>query len=118
MTETVKPTPGPWLLCAHLKDGDQCSCGYRGVIWGPDSKAICQPGHEPAPEGQEGTEPERYPREVELANARLIAAAPDLLNAAKAVIAQWETPNWKLTEPTAKFMSDLRDAISKAEPSQ
>lgn len=69
-------TPGPWELCAHLKYNDACSCGYRGVIYGPepDGFAICQPGHEPAPEGQEGTEPPRYTRDVEIANMRYIAA--------------------------------------------
>ena len=69
-------TPGPWELCAHLKHNDACSCGYRGVIYGPESDgyAICQPGHEPAPEGQEGTEPPRYPRDVEIANMRYISA--------------------------------------------
>lgn len=78
-----KGTPGPWVLCAHLRDNDACECGYRGVIFGPEpiGYAICQPGHEPAPEGQEGTEPPRYPREVEIANSHLIAAAPELLAA-------------------------------------
>lgn len=77
-------TPGPWEVCQHLKsvaDDAACRCGYRGVIFGPDpdiAYAICQPGHQPAPEGEEGTEPARYPRAVEIANAHLIAAAPDL----------------------------------------
>jgi len=80
-------TSGPWELCAHLKHNDACECGYRGVIFGPepDGYAICQPGHEPAPEGQEGTEPPRYPRDVEIANMRYIAtinpeAISDLLS--------------------------------------
>lgn len=81
-------TPGPWELCAHLAFphvDKQCACGYRGVIFGPDDdKAICQPGHEPAPKGQEGSEPGRYPREVEIANARLIASAPELYEALEA----------------------------------
>ena len=86
----ARATPGPWHLCQHLKsmEADQgCSCGYRGVIFGPDKDvayAICQPGHEPAPEGQEGTEPQRYPRETELVNSALIVAAinalPELLD--------------------------------------
>lgn len=78
-----KATPGPWSLCAHLSNpevDEGCGCGYRGVVFGPEHAgyAVCQPGHEPAPEGQEGTEPPRYPRETERNNARLIAAAPDL----------------------------------------
>jgi hypothetical protein len=32
--------------------------------------------------------------------------------AAKAVLAQWDTPNWKLQEPTAKFMEELRSALA------
>ncbi len=38
----------------------------------------------------------------------------NLIGAAKAVLAQWDTPNWKLTEPTAKLMADLRKAVDEA----
>lgn len=84
----VKHTPGPWSVCQHLKSVEcdsACKCGYRGVIFGPDehvAMAICQPGHDrPQREEEWGTEPQRYPREVEIANAHLIAAAPTLLEA-------------------------------------
>ncbi|QIG76655.1 hypothetical protein EVC28_031 [Rhizobium phage RHph_I1_23] len=36
--------------------------------------------------------------------------------AAKAVIAQWDTPNWKLTEPTAKLIESLRAVVSSEKP--
>ena len=92
----VKFTPGPWHLCQHLKsveDDRACSCGYRGVIYGPEhdvAYAICQPGHDPAPTGQEGSEPPRYPREVELANAALISASPDLYDALAEFVREYE----------------------------
>lgn len=89
----VAHTPGPWFVCRHLESVDAdngCRCGYRGVIYGPEhstAMAICQPGHEPAPAGQEGSEPGRYPREVEIANAHLIAASPALYAACEAALA-------------------------------
>lgn len=86
----AKHTPGPWGLCAHLQsiEKDQgCRCGYRGVIYGPDGYfAICQPGHDADEPGQEGLGPRRYDRETEIANAHLIAAAPDMLEALKMVL--------------------------------
>ena len=36
-----------------------------------------------------------------------------LLEAAKAVVARWETPSWKDTEPTAVVINKLRNVISK-----
>lgn len=38
-------------------------------------------------------------------------AAESVIEAAKAVIAQWDTPNWKLQEPTANLIEKLRAAI-------
>lgn len=80
MSET-KFTPGPWKLCRHLQSAEKdaaCPCGYRGGIWGADGEHIvCEMGSTATP-GQEGLEPPRYERPTELANAALIAAAPDL----------------------------------------
>jgi hypothetical protein len=53
--------------------------------------------------------------EMDAANARLITAAPDLLSAAKAVVEQWDTPNWKLEQPTASLINALRSVIAKVE---
>ena len=35
-----------------------------------------------------------------------------IIEAAKAVIAQWDTPNWKLERPTAELIERLRAAIA------
>ena len=37
-----------------------------------------------------------------------------VIAAAEAILEQWDTPNWKLTETTAKLMNDLRKAIDEA----
>ncbi|MDR9813056.1 hypothetical protein [Rhizobium hidalgonense] len=54
--------------------------------------------------------------EVTIEYAEMCLAAADhikaLETAAKAVIAQWDTPNWKLTEPTAKLIEALRAVVS------
>lgn len=109
MTET-KFTPGPWNLCAHLKNINEeigCSCGYRGVIYGPEDigYAICQPGHEYY-EGEDGLTPPRYDRMIEIANAHLIAAAPDLYEALELVYTQMD--GWDVGHDEA------REALAKA----
>lgn len=90
----AKATPGEWHLCQHLKGVEEdagCSCGYRGVVFGPekDGFAVFQPGHDPSPTGEEFTEPQRYPRETEITNSQFIVAlhnaAPDLIAKARRV---------------------------------
>lgn len=120
----AKHTPGPWELCHHLRSIEEdagCGCGYRGVIYGPDKNvamAICQPGHDQAPPGQEGSEPNRYPREVEIANARLISAAPDLLETCKRVhdwLSSFSMPPTSTIQEKQEHMAILEAAIAKAE---
>lgn len=73
-------TPGPWQLCAHLAYPNEngCECGYRGVVFGRDDYAICQPGHEVNPD-EEGLEPPRLPRDEEIANMRAVSLVPELI---------------------------------------
>jgi hypothetical protein len=74
-------TPGPWTVCKHLESVEAdlaCTCGYRGVVFGPDHDApmaICQPGHDPDPVGEEGLGPQNYARAQQIANGQWIAAA-------------------------------------------
>ncbi len=39
----------------------------------------------------------------------------ELVEASKAVILQWDTPNWKLDEPTAAIINRLRNAVAFAD---
>lgn len=48
------------------------------------------------------------------ANTRLIAAAPELLSAAKAVVERWVSTDWKDAEPTANLIYALNAVIEKA----
>jgi hypothetical protein len=74
-------TPGPWSVCRHLQSveaDEACMCGYRGVVYGPEHDvpmAICQPGHDAEPEGEEGLGPQNYERAIQIANGQHIAAA-------------------------------------------
>lgn len=70
-----KATPGPWKLCLHLEQAEkcECTCGYRGGIWGGDEETrICEMGGTRI----DGIEVEREaPRAVQFADARLIATS-------------------------------------------
>jgi hypothetical protein len=87
-------SPGPWKADCFL-------------VTSQDGKPVCHTG---------GT---RYlgvtpqPNEAE-ANAQLIAAAPELLASAKAVLAQYGPPA-DYDEPVAQLWRDLQAAIAKAE---
>ncbi len=45
-------------------------------------------------------------------------AQGELIDAAEAVIARWETPLWKDVEPTATVIYRLRDAVQKVKASE
>ena len=47
----------------------------------------------------------------------LEAQRDELLAAAKAVIARWDTPLWKDAEPTAKHINAMREVVTKVEAS-
>ena len=49
--------------------------------------------------------------------ADLIAAAPELLDAAIAVIERWDSPLWKDLPATAEYIGRLRKAVNKAQGS-
>jgi hypothetical protein len=66
-----------------------------------------------------GIEAEYYSRgekivELEAEILRLRSENARIRKAAEAVIQQWDTPNWKLQEPTAKFINALRAELSQA----
>ena len=87
-------TPGPWTV---ESDGSTVSMGGQCVIVGP------------APDGA--------PREQERANARLIAAAPDLLRACRKALRDLK-PFFEDDEPHPTFVElekTLYAAIAKAE---
>lgn len=49
-----------------------------------------------------------------IGNLLLTATAPELLEAAQAVVARWDTPLWKDAPATAESINALRAAIAKA----
>lgn len=111
----TKHTPGPWRAC---RDG-KCDCGY---VYGPPVAEaggetpvvaiVCGPTHLSCAD----LVPER---EQQAANIRLIAAAPDLLEACElALKALTDSENASLTlgayALVALAQEKLRAAISKA----
>ena len=49
------------------------------------------------------------------ANVHMIAAAPELLDAAIAVIERWDSPLWKDMPATAEYIGRLRQAVARAQ---
>lgn len=84
----TKHTPGPWsAIGADVKTA------------GPTSRVICWTG-----------QPGIALTEVR-ANARLIAAAPDMLNALLDVLNFWDDPDMSMSELKGR----VRDAVFKAQ---
>ena len=103
---TTTHTPGPWA-----DTGLPSTCDHRAIAAdGPTLIAFVPKGGAADKNGQVS------------ANARLIAAAPDLLAACKIVLTRLDLEAAELNDqgkrpifPESALRSDLRDAIAKAE---
>lgn len=108
MNEPVRHTPGPWHP-GHLGSDGKCQCrsvcdeGYAGGI------CTVHVGNG-LPIGDGGND--APPRDEAVANMYLIAAAPDLLAALEAVMAEWRE-GYGL-----QCVDQVRAAIAKAHPSR
>lgn len=88
----AKHTPGPWRVDENAGHWTvRCPCRGLEHVREADGN-VCEVGYRP--------------------NAHLIAAAPDLLDAAKAFLAWWEDDHSKVP---AGFAEIARAAIAKAE---
>lgn len=112
-TKTAEPTPQPWELNIHrYPNGKLSGAPYIYAPNGPDGhRHICQPFLD------EGA-PQEIQDEQE-ANARLLAAAPDLLEACKSLVAHmWEgRPKRNVRRDAYLMIAEVaaQNAIRKAE---
>ena len=97
MTEKISPTPGPWPM-QRTGDGKRIIIG-KGLVEGPNGYEVAE------------VYSDDCPYELAEANARLIAAAPDLLAAVKELVNWWEIDGGNLD----RSLSTALAAISKAE---
>lgn len=104
----------PWTLCHHLQSAEKdasCMCGYRGGIGGGDGKGlICEMGSTEI-KGEESLTLPRYAREQELANARLISVAPELLEAMIEFVERVDKGEVRSTKTYNKFKELIRKAL-------
>jgi hypothetical protein len=97
-----KHTPGPWIVEAEHEDGEALISSARQEAWSAFARVVvrmadCQ--HD-RPEG--------------LANARLIAAAPDLLKVLRTAEAELVTLIPRLAHPARKNIEALKSRVSAA----
>jgi hypothetical protein len=94
---TSKHTPGPWTV-----DGP----AHNQIVWSAPEHRVCFLAH------SNGDQPER-----DFANGQLIAAAPDLLDAAQVCdqFLDHLKNSWEVCHHTQAMMDKLKAAISKAE---
>ena len=107
----TKHTPGPWYTDAIgriWRRNPSDLYEYGGGVAGDKPVATVWKGW--VNEGEVG-----FPLE---ANARLIAAAPELLEAAEGIVSRWDSPLWKDQPHTGIFIDRLRAAINKAKGEQ
>jgi hypothetical protein len=98
----AKHTKGPWRFSTKPQPNGCPIVGANGLM-------ICMLAHTV-------NQPEQ--RETALANASLIAAAPDLLVALRAITDQLERIGDTRRDKDGQFIEDAREAIAKAEGSQ
>lgn len=103
-----KHTPGPWQICGARG----CSCR---MIWGDSGEVCIGVAHSAHWKSAIG---DPWPKdEMADANARLIAAAPDLLAACKAYIAfeNYELPSYAIgsTATTEEKVQEYREHMRK-----
>ena len=103
MSET-KHTPGPWRISGEsatiVQTDDRAINSEGGVLI---ARALGYPNSGYFPSDDEAT-----------GNAALIAAAPELLEAAEGIVSRWDSPLWKDQPHTGIFIDRLRAAIAKA----
>lgn len=97
----VKHTPGPWRV------GDACN-----TVFGPKTDAIC-PEIVASIRGGRSDQAAVSRALIMKANATLISAAPDLLDAARGMLWAWNNPLG--TKGTDVYANELQKAIDKAE---
>jgi hypothetical protein len=95
-----KHTPGPWSISRKSPHSHRAWIGAVG--WGKFARVVVRMDGS-ARDCEDG-----------LANARLIAAAPDLLEACEAALAAFDGSNIRLASEYVGAVGLLRDALSKA----
>lgn len=112
-----KHTPGEWTLCAHMAGTDpDCECGYMGNVWAKDEETIVAFMGHCHPHGDDAVACNGsnlvHDLETRMANARLIAAAPELLKALESLVLDVQAyPAW---ERPCHAVDVARAAIQKA----
>ena len=105
-----KHTPGPWSIPHFARDEVDCDCVY--VLADGYCGSICDVSIDNGKKMTEGGN-DSPPLEIAKANARLIAAAPDLLEALQVLIDFAEDHVHSALREDAAF-SKARTAIAKA----
>ena len=96
----TKHTPGPWRL-GEVRHADITEHGYDGIIRNVEGDPVASVGFS------------GYSKKTAYANARLIAAAPDLLAALKDYVGETDRVGLSLRGVHAKRMA--LDVIRKSE---
>lgn len=111
-----KHTPGPWTAHDHnvmreFGDDPKDWIGYAWVEHGGDARGKFQGKVADLDRRRDGSEEFRV---MAAADARLIAAAPDLLEALRMMLVQGERCHWFADRGDEEVCQQARDAIAKA----